>query len=175
MKTTILRRVAGLGRIKLHWSILTLACCGAFQLHAEEVTIRVHAEQPGPVISRYLYGHFLEHLGRAVYDGVWVGPDSDIPNRDGLRSDVVDALKELHPPVIRWPGGCYADEYHWQTGIGPRDERPVTVNTSWGGIEESNAFGTHEYFALLEAVGEVRYSSHAAISRGEPVPRLPAI
>jgi alpha-L-arabinofuranosidase len=124
---------------------------------AAEVAIEIHADEPGPVISRYLYGHFLEHLGRAVYDGVWVGPDSDIPNDDGLRTDVVDALKALRVPVVRWPGGCYADEYHWRTGIGPIEERPVTVNMSWGGVEESNAFGTHEFFALLEAIGADAY------------------
>lgn len=124
---------------------------------AAEVAIRVHADEPGPVISRYLYGHFLEHLGRAVYDGVWVGPDSDIPNDNGLRTDVVGALRALQVPVVRWPGGCYADEYHWRTGIGPPEERPVTVNMSWGGVEESNAFGTHEFFALLEAIGADAY------------------
>jgi alpha-N-arabinofuranosidase len=124
---------------------------------AFEVTIRIEADAPGPVISRYLYGHFLEHLGRAVYDGVWVGPDSDIPSRAGLRTDVVDALRALEIPVIRWPGGCYADEYHWRTGIGPPGERPVTINMSWGGVEESNAFGTHEFFALLEALGADAY------------------
>jgi alpha-L-arabinofuranosidase len=124
---------------------------------AAEVEIQVHADRPGPVISRYLYGQFLEHLGRAVYDGVWVGPDSAIPNQNGLRTDVLEALKVLKVPVIRWPGGCYADEYHWRNGIGPPAERPVTVNTSWGGVEESNAFGTHEFFALVEAIGADAY------------------
>jgi alpha-N-arabinofuranosidase len=124
---------------------------------AAEVEIQVHADQPGPVISRYLYGQFLEHLGRAVYDGVWVGPDSAIPNRNGLRTDVLEALKALEIPVIRWPGGCYADEYHWRNGIGPAAQRPVTVNTSWGGVEESNAFGTHEFLELVEAIGADAY------------------
>jgi alpha-N-arabinofuranosidase len=130
---------------------------GNHAARAAEVTGTLHADEPGPVISRYIYGHFLEHLGRAVYDGVWVGPDSPIPNRNGLRTDVVDALKALEIPVIRWPGGCYADEYHWQTGIGAPDERPVTINMSWGGVEETNAFGTHEFFALLEATGADAY------------------
>src|SRR5690606_30441097 len=124
-----------------------LAVCaglGPGPASSAEVTIRIHADEPGPVISRYLYGHFLEHLGRAVYDGVWVGRDSPIPNRNGLRTDVLEALTALKIPVIRWPGGCYADEYHWRTGVGPRDERPVTINMSWGGVEETNAFGTHE-------------------------------
>jgi alpha-N-arabinofuranosidase len=124
---------------------------------AAEVTIRIDATHPGPVISRYLYGQFMEHLGRDIYDGVWVGPDSAIPNRDGLRLDVLDALEALRVPVIRWPGGCYADEYHWRNGVGPRAERPVTLNMSWGGVEETNAFGTHEFFALVEAIGADAY------------------
>jgi alpha-N-arabinofuranosidase len=128
-----------------------------FSAQAAEVTIRIDAAAPGPQISRYIYGHFLEHLGRAVYDGVWVGTDSPIPNRNGLRSDVLEALKALEIPVIRWPGGCYADEYHWETGIGPHDERPVTINMSWGGVEESNEFGTHEFFELAEAIGADAY------------------
>jgi len=136
---------------------LLLASVACVAAGAAEVTIRIDAREPGPQISRYLYGHFLEHLGRAVYDGVWVGTDSAIPNRDGLRLDVLEALKALEIPVLRWPGGCYADEYHWKTGIGPRGERPVTVNTSWGGIEESNEFGTHEFFELVEYIGADAY------------------
>ena len=124
---------------------------------AAEVAIRIDAAQPGPVISRHIYGQFMEHLGRDIYDGVWVGPDSPIPNRDGLRLDVLEALKALRVPVIRWPGGCYADEYHWQNGVGPFAERPVTLNMSWGGVEETNAFGTHEFFALVEAIGADAY------------------
>lgn len=153
MKTTVYRKAgsqlaAALGLLLAIVSSLT---------NAAEVSVRIDADDPGPQISRYLYGHFLEHLGRAVYDGVWVGPDSDIPNRDGLRTDVLEALKELQIPVIRWPGGCYADEYHWRTGIGPRDERPVTLNNSWGGIEESNEFGTHEFFRFIEELGADAY------------------
>jgi alpha-N-arabinofuranosidase len=136
---------------------MALAAVGlaATSAQAQDVTVQVDVENPGPVISKYLYGHFLEHLGRAVYDGVWVGPDSDIPNTKGLRTDVLDALKALEIPVIRWPGGCYADEYHWQNGIGR--ERPVTLNMSWGGVEEDNSFGTHEFFAFIEALGADAY------------------
>jgi len=137
----------------LPFLLVLLVCVPA---RGAAVAIRIQADEPGPVISRYIYGHFLEHLGRAVYDGVWVGPDSDIPNRNGLRADVVDALSALEIPVIRWPGGCYADEYHWRTGIGV-PARPVTINMSWGGVEESNAFGTHEFFALVEALGADAY------------------
>ena len=125
--------------------------------HAAEVTIRIDASHPGPVISRYIYGQFMEHLGRDIYDGIWVGPDSPIPNRNGLRLDVLEALEDIEVPVIRWPGGCYADEYHWRNGVGAPDARPVTLNMSWGGVEESNAFGTHEFFELVEAIGADAY------------------
>jgi alpha-N-arabinofuranosidase len=140
-----------------HYGAAVVGLLVGFAAPAAEVTVTIAADEPGPQISRYIYGHFLEHLGRAVYDGIWVGTDSPIPNQDGLRTDVVAALKDLQVPVIRWPGGCYADEYHWETGIGPRAERPVTVNMSWGGIEESNEFGTHEFFALVEAIGADAY------------------
>jgi alpha-N-arabinofuranosidase len=141
----------------IHALLFALCACGATELRAADVTIRIDAARPGPVISRYVYGQFMEHLGRDIYDGVWVGPDSPIPNRDGLRLDVLEALKALRVPVVRWPGGCYADEYHWRNGVGPRDSRPVTLNMSWGGVEESNAFGTHEFFALVEAIGADAY------------------
>lgn len=108
-------------------------------------------------ISRYIYGHFAEHLGRCIYDGVWVGETSSIPNIEGLRKDVIDALKEIKIPVIRWPGGCFADEYHWRNGIGPRAQRPKTVNTHWGGVVENNHFGTHEFFRLCELTGAEPY------------------
>jgi alpha-N-arabinofuranosidase len=136
---------------------LTALWLSAVPARAQDVTVQIDVEKPGPVISKHLYGHFLEHLGRAVYDGVWVGPSSAIPNTNGLRTDVLEALKALEIPVIRWPGGCYADEYHWRNGIGPAAERPVTLNMSWGGVEEDNSFGTHEFFALVEALGADAY------------------
>lgn len=102
------------------------------------------------VISRHIYGHFAEHLGRCIYGGVWVGEDSPIPNIRGIRSDVLSALKEIAVPNIRWPGGCFADEYHWMNGIGPRVERPQTINATWGGVTEDNSFGTHEFLTLCE-------------------------
>jgi alpha-L-arabinofuranosidase len=136
---------------------LLIAAFSYVPAQAAEVEIRIDAAHPGPVISRYVYGQFMEHLGRDIYDGIWVGTDSPIPNRNGLRLDVLDALKALHVPVIRWPGGCYADEYHWRNGIGPPAERPVTLNMSWGGVEETNAFGTHEFFELVEAIGADAY------------------
>jgi len=119
------------------------------------VTIR--ADQPGAKIDRNIYGQFAEHLGRGIYEGVWVGEDSSIPNTRGYRNDVVAALKKLKVPVVRWPGGCFADEYHWREGIGPRTERPVKINTTWGGVEESNAFGTHEFLDFAELIGADAY------------------
>jgi len=93
-------------------------------------TAVIHADRPGPTIDPHIYGQFAEHLGRGIYEGVWVGETSAIPNVRGLRTDVVTALRELHVPVVRWPGGCFADEYHWRDGIGPRNKRPVTLNTN---------------------------------------------
>ncbi|HRX12170.1 MAG TPA: alpha-N-arabinofuranosidase, partial [Draconibacterium sp.] len=99
-------------------------------------------------ISKHIYGHFSEHLGTCIYGGYWVGEDSKIPNTAGIRNDVVNALKEIGIPNLRWPGGCFADEYHWMDGIGPRSERPTMINTHWGGVTENNAFGTHEFLEL---------------------------
>ena len=104
-------------------------------------------------INPELYGHFSEHLGRGIYEGIYVGEDSDIPNVNGMRFDVVEALKEMSVALLRWPGGCFADEYHWKDGIGPKDTRKKMVNTHWGGVVEDNAFGTHEYFELCKQLG----------------------
>ena len=104
-------------------------------------------------INAELYGHFSEHLGRCIYGGLYVGENSDIPNVNGMRKDVVDALKEMQIPVLRWPGGCFADEYHWKDGIGPKKTRKKMINTHWGGVVEDNSFGTHEFFELCEQLG----------------------
>src|SRR5512143_2326472 len=117
----------------------------------------LHAGQPGPVVNKNIYGHFAEHLGRGIYEGIWVGPGSPIPNTRGIRNDVVAALKELRIPVLRWPGGCFADEYHWKDGIGPREKRPSMINTHWGGVVEDNSFGTHEFIDLVELLGTDAY------------------
>ncbi|KUL41382.1 alpha-N-arabinofuranosidase [Actinoplanes awajinensis] len=119
----------------------------------------INVDLDGPRINRHVYGHFAEHLGRCVYGGFYVGEDSDIPHEGGIRLDVVDALRALDIPNLRWPGGCFADEYHWRDGIGPKDERPVMVNTHWGGVEENNHFGTHEFMALCELLGAEPYIS----------------
>ncbi|MEV0632174.1 alpha-N-arabinofuranosidase [Nonomuraea wenchangensis] len=119
----------------------------------------VNLDVPGPVISRHLYGHFAEHLGRCVYGGFYVGEDSDLPNAGGIRLDVVAALRALDIPNLRWPGGCFADEYHWMDGIGPKERRPSMVNTHWGNVEENNHFGTHEFMELCELLGAEPYIS----------------
>ena len=104
-------------------------------------------------ISRHVYGHFSEHLGRCIYDGFWVGEDSPIPNTRGIRDDLVEALRAIRIPNLRWPGGCFADEYHWMDGIGPREQRPRNINTHWGGVIETNHFGTHEFMDLCDQLG----------------------
>lgn len=104
-------------------------------------------------IHKEIYGHFSEHLGRCIYEGIYVGEDSPIHNVNGMRCDVVEALKKIRVPVLRWPGGCFADEYHWMDGIGPKEERKKMINTHWGGVLEDNSFGTHEYFELCRQLG----------------------
>ena len=116
----------------------------------------IRADQPGPVIARQIQGQFAEHLGRDIYDGIWVGPDSAIPNTRGIRTDVVEALKAVKMPVVRWPGGCFADISTWRDGIGPRNHRPGRKNDWWGGLE-TNAFGTHEFFDFAEQTGSETY------------------
>ena len=110
-------------------------------------------------INPNIYGHFAEHLGRCIYEGLWVGEDSPIPNENGLRSDVVGALKRLNIPVLRWPGGCFADTYHWRDGVGPVSGRKTIVNTNWGGVTEDNRFGTHEFMELCRQLGCEAYFS----------------
>ncbi|MDQ2687410.1 MAG: alpha-N-arabinofuranosidase, partial [Armatimonadota bacterium] len=108
-------------------------------------------------INPLIHGHFAEHLGELVYPGVFVGTESPIPNTGGIRNDVVDALKPLEIPVLRWPGGCFADTYHWRDGIGPAAQRPMRVNVHWGMAEEPNHFGTHEFVAFCRALGAEPY------------------
>jgi alpha-L-arabinofuranosidase len=153
MKTYALIPVLSLG-------LLAGAVCVA-QTPAPAASVSVaatlRADQPGPVVNPNIYGHFAEHLGRGIYEGIWVGPSSPIPNTRGMRNDVLAALKELHVPVLRWPGGCFADEYHWKDGIGPREKRPSMINTNWGGVVEDNSFGTHEFMDLVETLGTEAY------------------
>ena len=113
----------------------------------------IDSKQKEGLIHSEIYGHFSEHLGRCIYQGIYVGDSSDIPNTNGMRNDVVEALKEMKVPVLRWPGGCFADEYHWKDGIGPKPDRKRMVNANWGGVVEDNSFGTHEFFELCEQLG----------------------
>jgi alpha-L-arabinofuranosidase len=140
---------------------LVFYCLGTASVLAADDTVRlsIDAAQPGPTISRHVFGQFAEHLGRGIYEGVWVGPESPIPNTRGIRNDVVAALKALKVPNVRWPGGCFADEYHWRNGIGPRDRRPATLNPNWGGVIEPNTFGTHEFMDFAQQIGADAYLS----------------
>ncbi|WP_310605203.1 alpha-N-arabinofuranosidase [Anaerosporobacter sp.] len=119
----------------------------------KQVKLFVNAANQKSKINREIYGHFSEHLGRCIYEGIYVGEESSIPNKKGMRNDVVEALKEIKTPVLRWPGGCFADEYHWKDGIGPKEGRKRMVNTNWGGVVEDNSFGTHEFMELCEQIG----------------------
>lgn len=125
-----------------------------------QVKVRVHETATDqPRIPAEIYGQFSEHLGRCIYEGIWVGKDSKIPNKDGYRTDVVKALKDLKIPVLRWPGGCFADEYHWMDGVGPQENRPKLVNNNWGSTVEDNSFGTHEFLNLCELLETEPYIS----------------
>jgi alpha-N-arabinofuranosidase len=121
------------------------------QLNAtSQVQLTLNTADAKTTINRNIYGHFAEHLGRCIYDGFWVSDTMKIPKKDRIRLDVVEALKRIKIPNLRWPGGCFADEYHWRDGIGPRAQRPKMVNTNWGGVVEDNSFGTHEFMELCE-------------------------
>jgi alpha-N-arabinofuranosidase len=124
---------------------------------ADTAALSIDVSKPGAKIDRNVFGQFAEHLGHGVYEGVWVGPDSSIPNTRGIRNDVVAALKALKVPNVRWPGGCFADEYHWRKGIGPG--RAVTLNPNWGGVTEPNTFGTHEFMDFVDQIGAEAYLS----------------
>lgn len=127
--------------------------------NADIVRLNRAAIDSSAIISPEIYGQFAEHLGSCIYGGLWVGTQSDIPNTNGYRNDVLKALRDLKVPVIRWPGGCFADEYHWRDGIGPQKDRPKQVNNNWGGTVEDNSFGTHEFFNLCELIGCEPYLS----------------
>lgn len=116
-----------------------------------KLVVNVHNKKAK--INKEIYGHFSEHLGRCIYEGLYVGEKSKIPNKNGMRTDVVEALKEMKVPVLRWPGGCFADEYHWKDGIGEKESRKKMINTHWGGVVEDNSFGTHEFMELCEQLG----------------------
>ena len=147
------------------FTLVTIAISGPTLL-AQKVELSVDASKAGAKIDRNIFGQFAEHLGHGIYDGIWVGPDSTIPNTRGIRNDVVAALKALKVPNVRWPGGCFADEYHWRNGIGP--QRAVTLNPNWGGVIEPNTFGTHEFMDFIDQIGAEAYVS---VNVGSGTPR----
>ncbi len=124
---------------------------------AQKVQLSVDASKTGAKIDRNFFGQFAEHLGHGIYEGVWVGPGSPIPSTHGIRNDVVTALRALKVPNVRWPGGCFADEYHWRKGVGP--QRVIGLNPNWGGVIEPNSFGTHEFMDFLDQIGAEAYVS----------------
>ena len=121
--------------------------------------IILHNDMAKYTISKDIYGHFSEHLGHCIYGGIYVGENSTIKNINGYRTDVVEALKAMKIPLLRWPGGCFADTYHWKDGIGPRANRPSIINIYWGGVTEDNSFGTHEFLNFCELIGADAYVS----------------
>lgn len=129
------------------------------QLSIGQNNLAVNTDAGKVKISRNIYGHFAEHLGHCIYGGFYVGDTSSIPNTNGVRNDIIDALKKLKIPNLRWPGGCFADTYHWKDGIGPKDKRPSMVNKWWGGVTEDNSFGTHDFLNMCELLGAEPYLS----------------
>jgi len=127
---------------------LSFLLCKCTQKKPADNVALIDATRVEHKISRYIYSHFSEHLGNCIYDGIWVGESSTIPNNKGIRTDVVEALRHIQVPALRWPGGCFADEYHLMDGIGPSHLRPKIINTHWGGVTEDNSFGTHEFMEL---------------------------
>ncbi|ULC58020.1 alpha-N-arabinofuranosidase [Flaviramulus sp. BrNp1-15] len=124
---------------------------------SDKTVIEIKNDDESPIISKHIYGHFAEHLGRCIYDGIYVGENSKIPNTNGVRNDIIDALKAIKIPNLRWPGGCFADTYHWKDGVGPKKDRPSMVNRWWGGVVEDNSFGTHDFLNLCEVLGTEPY------------------
>jgi len=156
---------AGLSAIAL-LAVYTLSPCLAQEAKVTSGTIYVKTNQVIGTISPDIYGHFTEHIGGVIYDGIWVGPDSKVPNIDGIRKELIDYMKRLNPPVIRWPGGCFADRYHWMDGIGPRDKRPRRYGR-WSEVTESNQFGTHEFIEFCRLCGSEPYFA-ANVGTGTP-------
>ena len=161
------RTASRLQRSLLIVALITIALT-ASAIAADKIAVSVDASKAGPKIDRNIFGQFAEHLGHGIYEGVWVGPDSSIPNTRGIRNDVVAALKAIKVPNVRWPGGCFADEYHWRNGIGPADKRTVTLNPNWGGVIEPNSFGTHEFMDFVDQIGAEAYVS---VNVGSGTPR----
>jgi alpha-L-arabinofuranosidase len=134
---------------------------------AENAHLSIDVSKAGTRIDRNLFGQFAENLGHGLYEGIWVGKDSSIPNTRGIRNDVVNALRELKVPNVRWPGGCFADQYHWRKGIGPAQKRPATLNTAWGDVVDNNSFGTDEFMDFIQQIGSQSYVS-VNVGSGSP-------
>ena len=145
--------------MKTLYACILCFCVLTTEAQIQHASIMIDASNLRMKINKNIYGQFSEHLGNCIYGGMWVGENSKIPNTHGIRNDVVAALKEIKVPVLRWPGGCFADEYHWQNGIGPREKRPSMINTNWGGVTEDNSFGTHEFLELCRQIGCEPYFS----------------
>jgi alpha-L-arabinofuranosidase len=153
MENVVRGRVLKLACVGVYLAICWVALSSSSLADEPTNTLIINTDGGEYQISRHIYGQFAEHLGRCIYGGLWVGKDSATANTAGVRTDVIDALKELHIPNLRWPGGCFADNYHWRDGIGPPDKRPERVNIWWGNVPETNAFGTHEFLSLCEKLG----------------------
>ena len=137
--------------------IIFFFCTCFFNISMAQSTVLIQTDSAKQIINKNIYGHFAEHLGRCIYGGFYVGDTSKIPNTNGVRNDVVAALKKLKIPNLRWPGGCFADTYHWKDGIGPKDKRPSIVNRWWGGVTEDNSFGTHDFLNMCELLDTEPY------------------
>lgn len=138
---------------KIFFSFIVLFWVQLSGIAQTAITMNISGNDAKNTISRHIYGQFSEHLGRSIYGGFWVSDSLNVPKKDRIRLDVVEALKKIKVPNLRWPGGCFADEYHWRDGIGPRNQRPKMVNTNWGGVTEDNSFGTNEFLELCELIG----------------------
>ncbi|MDQ6762585.1 MAG: alpha-N-arabinofuranosidase [Bacteroidota bacterium] len=138
--------------------VIFLACCVSKEVLAQQTNVEINYGGNNIKINKNIYGHFAEHLGRCIYDGFYVGENNKtIPNTEGVRNDVIAALRKMKIPLLRWPGGCFADTYHWKDGVGPKDKRPSMVNTWWGGVTENNSFGTHDFLNMCERLGAEPY------------------
>ncbi len=155
-------------RSRLLLVVLTTVLCAMPAVAANAVKVSLDASKTGAKIDRNIFGQFAEHLGHGIYEGIWVGPDSKIPNTRGIRNDVVTALKALKVPNVRWPGGCFADEYHWRKGIGPASQRAVTLNPNWGGVTEPNTFGSHEF---MDFIGQIGSQAYVSVNVGSGTPQ----
>src|SRR5436853_5389225 len=135
-----------------HYSLIIFCSLFISFLHAQPMQITV-SDTSHQIISKYIYGHFAENLGSCIYNGFWVNDSLNVSKQDRIRMDVVEALKKINLPLLRWPGGCYADQYHWRDGIGERSKRPVRINTTWGMVADDNSFGTDEFMKLCRLIG----------------------